>query len=369
MKDKPDNPFNPQFGKRPSEFIGRDIIINDFLQGMANQDDPNRTSIITGIRGSGKTAILADIHESLGAKKCLVVDITAKEGMLRDILDICIRDGKRWLPGNLGDITGFTFGAMGFSFGVTRSNKLEEHGFRYWLTDILRALKKKNVPTVFLIDEVQNDAAEMREFATTYQHVLRENMDVALLMAGLPSTVQDVLNDKVLTFLRRSHRVQLENIDVRIVAIAYENAFKKAQRSFKDDAIEQAAEASEGYPYLVQLLGFYLWRGAGNLITGKDVDQALVKSKIELFKNVHDLIFFELSQKDRDFLFAMVEDPAESSFGDIAARMNVNTGYASRYRQRLITAGIIHSSSYGKLAYSPPYLKEFLLEKQAIQPL
>jgi len=357
------NPFNPQFGKRPSEFIGRDIIINDFLQGMNSPNDPNRTTIITGIRGSGKTAILADIHQSLESQKCLIVDVTAKDGMLLDILDICVRDGKRWLPGVFDEFTGFTFGALGFSFGVTRKNRHEEHGFRYWLTDILSALKKKSVPVVFLIDEVHNDTADMREFATTYQHMVREDMDVTLLMAGLPSSVQDILNDKVLTFLRRSHRVQLENIDVRIVAIAYENAFEKAQKFFEGDALEQAAGASEGYPYLVQLLGFFLWKSADSPITTKDVSQALIKSKVELFKNVHDLIFYELSQKDRDFLLAMAEDPVESSFGEITARLEVDSGYASRYRQRLITAGIIHSSSYGMLAFSPPYMREYLLEK------
>jgi len=363
MNNIPENPFNPQFGKRPSEFIGRDIIINDFLQCMSSPNDPNRTTIITGIRGSGKTAILADIHQSLESKKCLIVDVTAKDGMLLDILDICVRDGKRWLPGVFDEFTGVTFGALGFSFGVTRKNRHEEHGFRYWLTDILSALKKKNIPIVFLIDEVHNDTAEMREFATTYQHLVRENMDVMLLMAGLPSSVQDILNDKVLTFLRRSHRVQLENIDVRVVAIAYGNAFEKAKIFFESDVLEQVARASEGYPYLVQLLGFYLWKSADNPITAKDVDQALTKSKIELFKNVHDLIFHELSQKDRDFLMAMSKDSAESSFGEIAARIKVNSSYASRYRQRLITAGIIYSSSYGKLAFSPPYMREYLLEK------
>jgi len=363
MNEQVDNPFNPQFGKRPSAFIGRDVIINDFLQGMNNPNDPSRTSIITGIRGSGKTAILADIHQNLDPKKCLVVDITAKDGMLLDILDICVRDGKRWLSGSFNEFTGFTFGALGFSFGVTRKNRHEEHGFRYWLTEILESLKNKKIPTVFLIDEVHNETAEMREFATTYQHMVRENMDVALLMAGLPGSVQDILNDKVLTFLRRSNRVYLENIDVRVVAIAYENAFKKAKRLFEGNALEQAAKASEGYPYLVQLLGFFIWRGAGDSIKGIDVDQALLQSKIELYKNVHDLIYFELSQRDRDFLSAMAEDAAESSFGDIAERMKVSSGYASRYRQRLITAGIIHSCSYGKLAFSPPYMREYLLER------
>lgn len=357
------NPFNPQFGKRPSEFIGRDLIINDFLQSMDNPNDPHRVSIITGIRGSGKTAILSDVSQSLDQEKYLVVDLTAKDGMLLDVLDICARDGKQWLGSFLDDFVGFSMGAFGFSFSINRKGGHEEHGFRYYLTDIVTTLTKKGIITVFLIDEVHNSTPEMREFITTYQHLVREDKDVALLMAGLPSSVQDILNDQVLTFLRRAYRVQLESIDVDIIAIAYKNAFARAQRGFEEPALTQAAEASKGYPYLIQLIGFYLWRSRQSILNAADVDQALVQSKFDLFNNVHDLIYRGLSPKDKEFLMVMAQDIKESSFGDIAERMQVESGYASRYRQRMIDAGIIHSAGHGKLVFSPPYMREYLLKK------
>lgn len=357
------NPFNPQFGKRPSEFIGREIIINNFLQSMDNPNDPHRASIITGIRGSGKTAILSDIRQSLDQKKFLVVNLTARDGMLRDTLDICVRDAKQWLGDKFDDFSGFSVGALGFSFGVTLAGRHEEHGFRYYLTDIVSALTKKGITTVFLIDEAQVKTSELREFAVTYQHLMMEDMDVAVLMAGLPSAVQDVLNDEVLTFLRRSQRVQLESIEVDIVANAYENAFEKAERTFEHGALQRAAEASKGYPYLIQLIGFYLWEGARSLLKKKDVDQALTQSKVELFKNVHDLIYRSLSDKDKEFLMAMTQDKGESATVDIAKRLGAERGYVSRYRQRLIDAGLVQSSDWGKLVFSPPYMRDYLLDK------
>jgi len=357
------NPFNPQFGKRPSEFIGRDLIINDFLQSMDNPNDPHRSSIITGIRGTGKTAILSDIHQSLDPEKFLVVDLTAKDGMLLDMLDICARDAKQWLGSFLDGFVGFSLGALGFSFGITRKSGHEEHGFRYYLTDIVATLTEKGITTVFLIDEVHNETPEMREFVTTYQHLVREDRDVALLMAGLPNSVQDVLNDKILTFLRRSQRVELESIDIDIVAIAYDNAFKAAQRSFGGGSLQKAAEASKGYPYLIQLVGFYLWKSMRAHIDDTDVAQALVQSKVDLFKNVHDLIYSGLSSKDREFLMAMAQDVGESAIADVSARMRVDNSYISRYRQRMIDAGIIHSTGRGKLAFSPPYMRDYLLGK------
>lgn len=362
MKSIAANPFNPQFGRRPKQFIGRELIINDFLQSLGIPDDPNRVTIITGIRGSGKTAILSDIQLNLDAKNYLVIDVTAKDGMLLEVLDQCSRKGKQWLGKKLDGLQGVTLGALGFSMGFTVKERTETHGFRYYITDVLDSLKKHGITAVFLVDEVHSDTDEMREFITTYQHLMREEYDIALLMAGLPSSVQAVLNDKVLTFLQRAHRVRLESIDTRIVRMAYENVFTAAKRKFAGAALDLASQAACGYPYLIQLIGFFLWRKDGDTITEKDVAQALLQSKVELFQNVHDIIYRELSAKDREFLEAMLQDEDESAYGDIVQRIGVTSGYASRYRQRLLDAGIIERSAFGKLRIAPPHFKEFLAD-------
>jgi hypothetical protein len=363
MKNTAGNPFNPQFGKRPAQFIGREVLINDFLQGLENPNDPNRTTIITGIRGSGKTAVLSDVQQSLDPQRHLVVDFTARDGMLLEAIDQCLRRGKRWLGRRFDTLQGLTVGALGFSIGFSTRSERGAHGFRYYISEILDALKASRITTVFLIDEVHNDTPEMREFATTYQHLVREEYEVALLAAGLPNSVQAVLNDKILTFLQRAHRVHLENIDPRIVALTYQHTFAEARREFAGTSLEQAATATQGYPYLIQLIGFFLWNTGGEAITGQDVSLALERAKVELFRNVYDIIYRELSAKDREFLAAMTADESESSFGELVARMAVTSGYASRYRQRMLDAGIVKASSYGKLKLDPPYMREYLLAK------
>jgi len=362
------NPFNPQFGKRPEKFIGRELMINEFLQSLGDMNDPNRTTIITGIRGSGKTAILSDIHMSLDPKTYAIIDVTAQDGMLLEILDEFIRKskGKSWLGRGYGGIQGFSVGAMGFSIGLTKKADNEPHSFRFVLSGLLDDLKEKKIKTIFLIDEVHNGTPEMREFAATYQHLVREEYDVSLLMAGLPSSVNDVLNDKILTFLRRARRVELENINIKAVEIAYEQAFSKAGRDFSGDALIESANATEGYPYLMQLIGYYLFNNGSKSIDSKLVKQMLELSKIDLFKNVHDMLFHELSEKDRDFIFAMAEDDAASDFSSIKERLGVSPGYASKYRSRLLMAGLIKAVAHGKLAFAPPYTKEYLIEQQSV---
>jgi len=64
----------------------------------------------------------------------------------------------------------------------------------------------------------------------------------------------------------------------------------------------------------------------------------------------------------------MAQDEGASEFGEIAKRMGVSTGYASKYRERLLGAGIIYRSAYGKLAFTLPYMREYI-EKEYIERL
>jgi len=356
------NPFNPQFGKRPWKFVGRDSVIDEFLSSLSMPNDPVRTTVLTGIRGSGKTAILSDIRDVLDENSFLIIDVTATEGLLVAIVDEFTRKGKKWIRKGLHGIKSLTAGGMGFSFGLEKE-AAEIHGFRYTISEFLDDIKKHEVTTVFLIDEVQKSTPEMREFATTYQHLLRENYDVALMMAGLPNALYDVLNDDVLTFLRRSHRVFLENVSVKAVEVAFEEVFTENNRNITKDALSMAAAYTAGYPYLIQLIGYYLWKQDGKPLNDAHVERALTLSKDALYQNIHDMIFRELSQRDKEFLIAMATDERESAFGDIVTRLGVTKGFASTYRKRLIEAGIIHGSSYGHLAFTPPFTREYIHER------
>jgi len=166
-----------------------------------------------------------------------------------------------------------------------------------------------------------------------------------------------------LTFLRRANRVELENIDVKAVEIAYEQTFEQAGRKFNGNALREAGKATEGYAYLIQLLGFFLYNSGRQTIDSKLVGQTLELAKIELFKNVHDMFFRQLSIKDQEFLFAMAEDDGQSDFGAVKERLGVSAGYASKYRERLLVAGMIKAAAHGKLAFNPPHMRDYLLSK------
>jgi hypothetical protein len=354
------NQFNPAFGKKPEHFVGRSQVISEFAAGLDNPNSPWRTTILIGIRGSGKTAILSDIQEYDNKKKKITVNVTATDDMLNNILGEVYRKMPQSIQKKLPSIGDFSAFGVGVKFKDSKGTPEFTNGFRFQLTKMLDSLKKQNIQTIFLIDEVQRHSEDMRNFVTTYQHIVRENYDVALLMAGLPEAISSVLRDKVLTFLRRANRVMLENVSVKLVQLEYFEAFNTAHKKLSIKLSQDAAQATFGYPYLIQLLGYYLWEISGARVTPKNFEEALIRSKEDLFQNVHELIFDSLSPKDRDFIIAMSYDDGESQFSDIVERMGKQKNYISNYRKRCLEAGIIKSTGYGKIAYTLPYMKEFL---------
>jgi predicted AAA+ superfamily ATPase len=61
------NPFYPNYGIEPAVLIGRDKVFDDFLYGIENgPGDPNRSTVIRGPRGTGKTVILKEMANRVG---------------------------------------------------------------------------------------------------------------------------------------------------------------------------------------------------------------------------------------------------------------------------------------------------------------
>src|ERR1700752_2431172 len=62
--DKIDNPFSPGAGSRPHELIGRDPVLEQarVLLARVKQKRPEKSTLLTGLRGVGKTVLLNEIE-------------------------------------------------------------------------------------------------------------------------------------------------------------------------------------------------------------------------------------------------------------------------------------------------------------------
>ncbi|CAM3300209.1 hypothetical protein OCAE111667_02555 [Occultella aeris] len=91
---------------------------------------------------------------------------------------------------------------------------------------LIDVLESNGTGLIITIDEVHRGAIEdLRAIATTVQHLIREGREIALAMAGLPASVSTLLNDHVITFLRRADRRDLAHVRIRDVSLALWQTF------------------------------------------------------------------------------------------------------------------------------------------------
>jgi len=357
------NVFIPIFGNRPQPLVGRDAILSDFMEGLAHPEGhPNRATIFTGQRGTGKTAILLELAARAERRGYIAACVTASEKMLEDILQLLQIKGEKYAGGKQ-KVKGLNAGAFGFSFGLTFTDEVgKNYGFRLKLTLLADELAKHKKGILLLVDEVQSNTPEMRELAITYQHLVGEGKDIAIAIAGLPGSVSNVLHDNVLTFLNRAHKVSLGPLSFSDISLFYAESFSKEGKEIKPDTLDLLVTATMGYPYLMQLIGYHVLKTAGKFITiDKEIaETSIINAKRDMVDSIHKTCLQPLSDKDKAFLIAMSKDEERSRIADIQTRMGAKAGYVQQYRTRLMEAGVILSAQRGYVEYAVPYLGEYL---------
>jgi predicted AAA+ superfamily ATPase len=358
-----ESPFNPQFGKRPNSFVGRLDIVDGLMREYHDLNAPERVTIISGVRGSGKTSLLSDISSILEkTEDWIVVNVATTEKLLDNLMGVMEHKIDRKLNSKLPTIQRVTVGTPFVSVELGKRKLNSSSAFYPRLLSIMEELKKIKFKVIFVIDEV-NNTIEMREFVSTYQLLIRENYDIVLLMAGLPHYVDEMLNDKVLTFLRRSNQIFLPFIEPYILRVEYQRIFKEAGKAFSEEALELAYISTGGYPYLYQLIGYFMWRSGEDEINVQIVQDAIEQSKGMLYQNVYNIIFSDLSRIEQAFLFEMHHVGQVVEIREIRERMNRSSGYINKYRDRLLKMGLIQSVSHGVIKFSLPFFNEYLIEQ------
>jgi len=365
MNRSVNNPFTPTFGIIPLQIAGRDNIIRDIMGGLNNgPGDPNRATIFVGARGTGKTVLLTKIAEEASADGWISVNVNASADMLDEIL-IQLRDNaaEHLTPETVSHITSLTVAGVGISRSVNQN--ISKSTWRSEMTSALKELNEKSVGILLTVDEVDVKIDELKSLIATFQHFVRERREIALIMAGLPPKVSNLLRDDSISFLRRAFQCRLETVEESAVRFSLKRTVELAGRTIDVDALDFATKSTKGFPFMIQLVGYQMWRQRPEnmCISLEDAQEGVALAQIDLERMIFDTTYRELSEKDIAFLEAMLEDDNHSAIANIAKRMNVTSRYASMYRMRLIEQGLINSSGYGKVAFDLPMFREYLQSK------
>lgn len=356
--------FQPTFGNRPDQYIGRDGVIEQFMAGLQEPvGSRNRCTLFLGQRGMGKTALLLELSDRAARADYVVARVTAHEGMPQAIIEQFQLNGSAFFKDEKRKLSGVTAGALGFSFGLTFSEVTErQYGFRSKMSLLCDKLAEKGKGALILIDEVRTSAA-MREVASAYQELVGDGKNIAIAMAGLPHAVSSVLNDQVLTFLNRATRVELGLISANLIRAYYERAFKEIGIKIMDELLDRAALATRGFPYLMQLIGYYViqYTEEGGIVDTTIMDKAEKSAMGDMENNVFKPILSPLSDNDRTFLKAMARQGETISTAKLQEALGKKGPAIQPYRKRLLDAGVIEAPRRGELVFAVPYLAEYLI--------
>ncbi|MBM6907186.1 ATP-binding protein [Collinsella intestinalis] len=376
----PTNPFKPTAGKMPPILIGRQAVIDDFAEGLDNgAGAPGRLMLITGQRGYGKTVMLTELGRVARERGWVVVSETASEGMcarlIQEITPPGVRLERASVSPSIG-IPGVATAQIGSASFVS-----PEQGALTLRKAIEARLRKvgKGRGIAFTIDEAQAASREdMVALATTLQHIIRdqdmtdvpddEKKGVAFVFAALPSLMDELLNDKVLTFLRRSVRHDLGAVPLPDVRSAFIETVRMSGKTIAHDVALEAARATDGYPYMVQLVGYYMWRSAqargSNAIERCDVEMGASDAIMAFEEAVCAPLYDGLTSAQRLFVNEVArDDPEPARVSDVAKRARRSASWAGKYRASLMKERVIEPAGHGLVRLVTPHFASYIKQR------
>ncbi|MEE1248074.1 MAG: ATP-binding protein [Lachnospiraceae bacterium] len=339
------NPFAINFGMIPNERIERKILIDEIVSEFTSDTMQNPCYMITGVRGTGKTVTLTEIEKEISKEdKWIIIRLNSS----RDILSS--------LVGKLYDSHEFicnfidaNINLSKFGIGVSLSSKSPVSDIESALEIILKEIKRQKYRLLVTIDEVSNTPS-MREFASTYQIMIREELPFYLIMAGLYKNIHDLENEDNLTFLYRTPKLEMKPLNITRIRDRYSKIFNIAS----DKAMEMAL-ITKGYAFAYQALGKYLWESKNHELS----DTVLYYFDEALSHYVYEKIWSELSAMDRKYMQYIVTKE-EIDVSEVLKLASCKPNVFSQYRKRLSEKGLIDTSQHGKIKFTLPRFDVFV---------
>lgn len=195
--------------------------------------------------------------------------------------------------------------------------------------------------------------------------MIRNNLNVSLLMAGLPENVSEIQNYAVLTFLLRANRIVLNPLDIESIKNSYQHIFSKAGYTFSTETLLYMTKQTQGFAYAFQLLGYHLWEeiihSSNKTISISDVNNILDIYISELNRNVYFKVYSDMSEREKEFVQAMVKSKQHKVKSQVIGNlMEKGPNYIAVYRRKLIDDQIIKPNGYGYVSFLLPYFDKFV---------
>ena len=381
------NPFSPGAGAPPPELVGREVILEQarVLLARIKARRPEKSILLTGLRGVGKTVLLNEIERMAAKEDYRTLGLEAHEekslaALLVPPLRKLLFDLDRIAGAGdkakraLGVLKGFMDGIkvkigeveVGLDIdpekGTADSGDLESDLPNLFVA-VAEAAEERKLPVALLIDELQYfNPKELSALIMAMHKMQQRQLPMILLGAGLP-ILPGLAGES------KSYAERLFNFP-EIGALSEADAFKalrdpteEAGVDFEEAALREVFRLTQGYPYFLQEWGYQAWnRAPASPITLQIVQEATPIVIERLDQSFFRVRFDRLTGSEKRFLRAMAGlGPGAHGSGEVADALGVKINSVGPVRASLIGKGMIYSPEHGNVAFTVPLFDEFML--------
>jgi len=381
------NPFSPGAGSPPPELVGREGVLEQarILLGRVKERRPEKSILLTGLRGVGKTVLLNEIERLALNTGYRTVSVEAHEN--KSLAALLVPPLRKLLfelnrMAGLGDkakralavLKGFMNGVkvavgeieVGLDIepekGSADSGDLESDLPDLFLA-VAEAAEERRAPVALLIDEVQYfKEKELSALIMAMHKIQQRQLPMVLLGAGLP--ILPGLAGESKSYAERLFNFpNIGALNEADATKALQDPTRAAGVDFESAALEEIFRMTQGYPYFLQEWGYQVWNRAEaspiTLQVVKDATEVVVR---RLDQNFFRVRFDRLTPGEKRFLRAMAGLGAGAHrSGDIADALGVKINSLGPTRANLIQKGMIYSPAHGDMAFTVPLFDEFML--------
>ncbi len=397
------NPYAPGAGQRPPELAGRDeqLAAFDVVLERVAHGRPERSLVLTGLRGVGKTVLLNALRSAAVRRRWGTGKLEARpDHPLRRPLSGALHQAVRELGHPHAD-------EVDHVLGVIRSFAQREAGPSAKLRDqwhpgidapVVKGRADSGDIEIDLvelftdlgglaadvgkgisvhIDEMQDlGPDDVSALCAACHEISQSGLPVIVVGAGLPHlpavlSASKSYSERLFRY-QRIDRLPREAADRALAAPAADE-----DAAFDPDALTAMYAATGGYPYFIQAYGKAVWdRAPRSPISVDDVAVAAPEAESELAVGFFGSRFERATPGERDYLRAMADaavalaeadaaalDEIESvPTSDVASVLGKKPQSLSPARDALLKKGLIYSGERGRIAFTVPHFGRYLRE-------
>lgn len=386
------NPYAPGAGQRPPELAGRDRELQTFdvvLERIA-KGRPERSMVLTGLRGVGKTVLLNALRSTavrkgwgtgklearpdvpvrralanaihLAVRELGPVNPEAREEILGVVKAFALRVNEpgtklrdRWEPGI----------AAAAATGRADTGDMEIDLVELF-SDVAGLAADSGKGVAIFIDEMQDlTDTDIAAMCTACHELSQQSLPLIVVGAGLPH-IPAVLSASKSYSERLFKYMRIDRLDRDGADQALRTPAKDEDADFEPEALDALYAATDGYPFFVQAYGKSVWDVAPRSpITSHDVAVAAPEAEQELAVGFFGSRLERATPAEREYMHAMAELDVDEHDGAVSTAavaevLGRKPQSLSPARDGLIKKGLVYSCARGRIAFTVPHFDRYL---------